>query len=563
MSDTPEETIGKLRDQRFDGYSENMLADVIDLIRSGPGIGGIGAAVDALQSVATAFNETEHTLREQLGALGLSWTSDAARQAMTVFTDHAAFAEDANTKLLGAAEAGFALGEAFTRTSHRLPDPQTLRAGAGGMGVIDQLGSLVGYETDQAERVKAAQVARDQAVDALNAYAHDSGASLGELRPLADPAGIVLDGGQTGGEAVAFGSASDTVAASAGREDPFAGLAVRPPAAGTDAEFGCEPSTQDFAAGAPSTGSASTTQPSSGAVDSPASHPHTEPQQGQPSSGGGGVVGGGSSGSGGAPTARTGSEPPAPSPAPSAPAPAGSVGGAPEPGGTTGSGAEPSAASPAVPGSAAVPVTGAASGDSSGRVAGTLAVTGGPGAGATTGLKQGFLGGAGLGSGAPEQPLAKGKLTGMVAPPPASSGASGLGPGFSAATPRPAGGSDLAAGAAAVGAAGVAARGEDERERRPQGLGRGTEVDGRPLHEFPVGVSDPVAALEAETVEYLEPDTGPDEPAFLEQAAPQHGGQERVRSHGIDDVDLFADERMVARGTIDGSVEADRGGAGS
>lgn len=559
MSDALEETIGKLRDQRFDGYSEIMLADVIDLIRSGPGIGGIGAAVDALQSVATAFNETEHTLREQLGALGLSWTSDAARQVMTVFTDHAAFAGDATTKLVGAAEAGFALGEAFTRTLHRLPDPQTLRAGAGGLGVIDQLGSLVGYETDQAERVKAAQVARDQAVDALNAYAHDSGASLGELRPLADPAGIVLDGGHAGGEAVAFGSVSDTVAASAGREDPFAGLAVRPPAAGTDAELGCEPSTRGFAAGAPSTGSASTTQPSAGAIDSPASHPHTESQQGRPSSGDG-VVGGGSSGSGAAPTPRTGSEAPTPSPAPSAPAPAAPVGGAPEPGGTTGSGAKPSAASP---GSAAVPVAGAASGDSAGRVAGMLAVTGGPGAGASTGLKQGFLGGAGLGSGAPEQPLAKGKLTGMVAPPPASSGASGLGPGFSAATPRPAGGSDLAAGAAAVGAAGVAARGEDDRERRPQGLGRGTEVDGRPLHEFPVGVSDPVAALEAETVEYLEPDTGPDEPAFLEQAAPQHGGQERVRRHGIDDVDLFADERMVAKGTIDGSAEADRGGAAS
>lgn len=152
-------------------------------------------------------------------------------------------------------------------------------------------------------------------------------------------------------------------------------------------------------------------------------------------------------------------------------------------------------------------------------------------------------------------------MTGAVPPPPATSGASGLGPGYGA-SPRPAVGNDLAAGAAALGAA-AAAGGDANRERRGRGFGRGVQVDGRPLHEFPVGVADDEAEREATNVEFIEPDVGPEEPAFLQQAAPQDGDAPRVRSHGVDDVDLFADERMVAKDTIEGGPGSKRGGAAS
>ncbi|MGH3450412.1 MAG: PPE domain-containing protein, partial [Haloechinothrix sp.] len=63
---------------------------------------------------------------------------------------------------------------------------------------------------------------------------------------------------------------------------------------------------------------------------------------------------------------------------------------------------------------------------------------------------------------------------------------------------------------------------------------------------------DPEVERDARNVERIEPqDVGPDEPVFLQQAAPQDGDGPRVRSYGIDDVDLFSDERMVARDVID------------
>ncbi len=546
MTSPTEELIGKIRDQRFDGYTENMLADQIEQIRSGSGIGSIGAAVDALQAGATALDEVGHTLRAALGKLGVAWISDAAQQATAVFTDHAAFADDSKDKLVRAAESGFALGEAFTRTLHRLPDAATLRAGADGLGFGDFLGSLVGYETDQAERVKAAALAKSQAIDALNAYARDTGDGLSAVEALAALEGFALDGQPVGehdgaDETATFGSMGTTPAAVAG---PGEG-AERPSASGPgrdDSAGRCGPTPQGVASGGSACGqrTGASTAPGSPSDGGPTAPAPTAPSSTAPSGSsgivGGVIVGGGSTGA----AARPGGSATGQAPAPGAPGAAVGV-----PGGTSGSGASPDGAKATGTGAGGSPASGGAGvrgGEPAGRAGGALGVGGG---------KAGFVGG---GPGTPtEAPLDKGKLVSATPQAPAGGGASGLGPGFGT-QPRPSLGGELAGGAAALGAAGLAATGEGDRERRARGFGRETEVDGRPLHEFPVGAGDSEAEQEARTVERIEPaDIGPGEPEFLQQAAPVAEGGSRVRSYGIDDVDLFSDERMVARDVIDGA----------
>ncbi|MGH3434234.1 MAG: hypothetical protein ACRDQB_15500, partial [Thermocrispum sp.] len=78
------------------------------------------------------------------------------------------------------------------------------------------------------------------------------------------------------------------------------------------------------------------------------------------------------------------------------------------------------------------------------------------------------------------------------------------------------------------------------------GLGKDTDVDGKHLYDLEVG--DRPDEQDARNVEKVEPETETPQPKFLEEAAPQPGvsAETRVRSHGVDDVDLFADQRMVA-----------------
>ena len=160
--------IGKLRDQRFDGYDSESLAQEVERFREGGGTASMGNAVNALKQVAGALSQTDQTLRDQLGALGVHWESTAGGQANTVLAQQAGFSDDANTKVSAAAQLIFEQGEAFNRTKNKLPDPDALRQGDGGYTLGDTVFSLFGFETDHAKDVRANLEARAQAVDALS-----------------------------------------------------------------------------------------------------------------------------------------------------------------------------------------------------------------------------------------------------------------------------------------------------------------------------------------------------------------------------------------------------------
>ncbi|MQA63787.1 MAG: hypothetical protein GEU86_20490 [Actinophytocola sp.] len=546
----------KISNTRFDGFNAEMLAIEIDLFREGVGTGSLSAAVEALTAVASALAETDSTLREELGKLGVVWESTASGMAQGVIGDHADFAGDAKAKIDGAAQAAFAVGEAFNRTLHNLPDAQPLREGAGGLGTGDVLAGLIGHETDHAAKVKAASAARDQAIDAFNGFAKVCANELRSIQPLFEPATITLNDGAADAP---HGSSSDHALHTMAAAASSVAAADRTPAS--------DPMTMGRGAATP-TGTtecpppAAARQSSSGAADTAALSSRAEAASGTsggsaPTTSGAGAVTGTGSPTGGGGTAASPGDTSGRQGGTSASAAGASVAGVVagicgSSTGTRSSGSKQSASSA----SQGQPAGGGSSGGGAAKPGGPAVSDGRAGfAGTARPGGPGITGGPGQGAVGGGEALAKGRLLGAVPPTPQPT--TPVGPGITPSPPA-GGGAGFAGGAAAVGAAGVAGAtsGEADREHRGRGYGEGTEVDGRPLHDFEIGELED--EQDAANVERVEPQAQPDEPAYLEQAAPQDGapGEPRVRTHGVDDADLFADERLVSREVIGDDANA-------
>jgi hypothetical protein len=174
---------------------------------------------------------------------------------------------------------------------------------------------------------------------------------------------------------------------------------------------------------------------------------------------------------------------------------------------------------------------------------------------------------------------AEGGMAGRVGPPTAGEAALGKGTmvgsgpqpsmpaaettrGF-AATPRPGTGvGDLGAGATALGAGGVAGALSGEDERRGRGVGRGRSASPQPGHQLPMGDLPEEEARTVRNSARLNPPAGTQQDGFLERAAarqtPGEGDAGHVRRFGVDDTDLFTDQRMVPPDVL-GDDNAGRG----
>ncbi|MEC3977080.1 hypothetical protein [Amycolatopsis sp. H20-H5] len=525
------ELAGRIRDQRFEGYTDTGIATEITRFHAGDGIGSIGTAVDALKAVAKALVDTDETLRRELGKLGVEWQSEAGGQAGQVMSEQAGFSHDANTKVDHSAEMIFAQGEAFNRTLYKLPDAETVRKGAGGFTLGDGLASLIGFETDHAKDVIAAKDARAQALEALNAYAAQSGENLLSSESIAAPQTMKLTESGPGSGAL-------DIAGTAVEVTPDG--STRPASASVQSHY-VEPPRPVIHHTAPPVASHDTPTPSYGiasqgrrtaAAPTPPSAPTT------PAS---------------APTNPAGATRPAPAGWVQAPG-RGPSAHRPEPG-------RPSGGQPFVPpgapggGSAAVPPGGSVGG----RPIGTpipgnaTGVDGSPGRGSGSsssfegGSASGSRGGTGGGVAAVggEQPLAKGRLTGAGPQAPVTPGE--VGRSFPAVPKAGVGPGDIGAGAAAVGAGGIggALSGDTERQKRGPSAGKG------PVRPLPVGELPEEEAIALRKSEQISPKQPKNDPKFMEHAAPQDASEtdedaEHIRRFGVDDQDLFADQRMVS-----------------
>ncbi|OXM70250.1 PPE domain-containing protein [Amycolatopsis vastitatis] len=502
-----------IRNHRFDGWTNTAVATQITRMINGDGTGSIGTAVDALKAVATALAHTDQTLRAQLLKLGVEWQSQAGGAASQVFTEQAGFSQDATTKVAHAAEMVFEQGEAFNRTKYKLPDAETVRKGAGGFTLTDGvLLSLIGFETDHARQVEAANDAKAQATQALNEYAQESGTNLLSTQSLGDPESLKLAApGVTPGVLDVAGAAvqvtpdggvkpaSDKVRSvhvdppvvqpvshhvHADPPTPVYGVAAQPPS---------RPAQQPRQSGLVSPPPAQHTTPSSSTTPSGVKPPTSSPGPGwvnAPGRGtsheGGRFTPGPSAGGGG------GGEPFVPPGAP---------------------GAMPPGSSPAT-----APIKALGGGGASG---GSTGVDSSAGRGPDNLLAKGRTVGAG-----PQAPLPPGQYTaerGFAVKPGATPG-------------------ELGAGAAAVGAgaAGGALSGDKDRQRREKGQPKG------PVRPLPVGELPEEEAVALRKSEQISPKHQPGEAKFLSEAAPQDEDAEHVRRYGVDDKDLFADQRMVS-----------------
>ncbi|WP_435119408.1 PPE domain-containing protein [Amycolatopsis thermoflava] len=501
--------VAKLRDQRFDGYQPEQLAQVVEKFRDGAGPSGITGAVEALKSISGALADTEEALRTQLKALGVEWQSRAAGQASSVVAREAGFSGEATAKVEQAAQIMYEQAEAFTRTRNKLPAPEDLRK-AGGYTFGDTVFSLFGFETDHAADVRTAEEAKAQAVDALNAYAHDSGNYLGSTSTVDAPAPVSLLSAPGTGVVAGIGGSSAPV-----------------------------PSLPDTAP----TQAQGTKDVTPARVDTP-TPPMGVPAA--PAAGAAPIAGVAPTGAGGGTTAGR----------PASTAPTGSVaGGSGSPGGAGFAGERRASGSPesktaggqsgAATGGRALPNTGSAVGARPGS-------TGQPGAGQIHGAGgrsaavPGGNPGSGFSAATPaEEALGRGRSAGAM--PPSTTSPNAVGPGF-AAVRAPSGLSGLAEAAPALGAAGAsgALAGEGERQSR---VGRNTA--GNRIHQIP---SDDLPEEEEARLARRgghTPDSATTR-SILEPAAPQDGEEDagHVRRFGVDDNDLFTDRRDVSPDTI-------------
>ncbi|WP_037354122.1 PPE domain-containing protein [Amycolatopsis orientalis] len=541
------ELAGRIRDHRFDGWTDTAIADEIEKFGTGDGIASIGTAVEALREIATALASTDHTLRDQLAKLGVEWQSEAGGQAGQVLSDQAGFSQDAMQKVAHTAEMLFAQGEAFNRTKYKLPDPAAVRKGAESLTLLDSVASFLGFETDHAAAVQAADNARGQAVEALNAYAQQSGENLLSTEPLSQPQSLTM---------VQPGSGPSPVDRAAAAVEVTPDGQVRPAAASVKSQYvppppsaapPVDPPTPAYGTPSP----APTARPAAPVVAASYVPPSSPPPSGWEQAPG---------------TAARGGEPGLPG----APRSVGSAGGPESPGvpSTSGSSRVPggmrpgesgtflptgprgtSSGSESGPGGSANRGT-VGSSESFGGTSGRSAVGGG-----SAGNPGGAAGGSYPGGGHENQALQRGRLVGSV--PQAPSAPVTETPG-NAAVPRGAGASpgELGAGAAALGAgvAGGALSGDRERQGRaedgqPKGLVRPLPVDELPEEE----------AVALRKAEQIAPDSGGGDAKYLSEAAPQEGDDEHVRRFGVDDKDLFADDRLVTRDVLgDGTGDVRR-----
>ena len=528
--------IGKLRDQRFDGYDSEALAQEVEKFRDGGGTASMGEAVHALKQIATALAATDKTLRDQLGAMGVQWQSKAGGQASAVLAQQAGFSEDANTKVSAAAQLIFEQGEAFNRTRNKLPDPDVLRQGDGGYTVGDTVFGLFGFETDHVKDVRASLEARAQAVDALNAYAHDTGDYLASSEEVAAPQSMDLATGAGPDAVLAGAQAAQTLAAPAPEmpdvspteaasavgsvpavHTPAAAPQVQAPAADTATPpIGIPVRQTGSVASAPaapqSTAPSSVTPPS----NSPATAPVTGVTNGPVKTGSGYTHD----------TSRPATGATANVPGPTNLPPGQQVTGGGVVNGPQTGGEQQAPGRSTAWGKAGLPTDGKAGLPADG--------------GARAGVPQ---------PGGGDSVLGKGKMFGST--PVNSPATPNVGPGFAMKGAGGAGGlAEGAPAAGAVGAGGAVGGDEERRGRRP-----GQNTAGKRTQQLPVGDLPEEAEAQRAKKAAPQPPSRERTRAILEPAATQDGDPdaEHVRRYGIDDKDLFTDAREVSPDLIGGN----------
>jgi hypothetical protein len=179
----------EIGDYRFDGFSNEELATMVDQVRQGPGSQSMNRAVDALTAIANSLKETDSVLRTELGKIGVEWQGDSSEDAQVVMSDSAQYGGEANGTITTSAGAVGNQGSDFSRTCNSAPEASKLR-GAKDYNLAD---TLLCHTTDHSKEVQQTRAARQQAVDSMNGYADASRQNLAGYQSLPVPPALNLN----------------------------------------------------------------------------------------------------------------------------------------------------------------------------------------------------------------------------------------------------------------------------------------------------------------------------------------------------------------------------------
>jgi hypothetical protein len=179
----------EIGDYRFEGYSNEQLAVLVDQVRQGPSSALMQGAVDALTNIANGLKQTDATLRDQLKAIGVEWTGDSSQDAQVTMSDSAQYGGEANGTITTSAGAVGNQGSDYSRARNSAPDSSKLR-GDQKYNVVD---TLLLHTTDHSKEVQETQASRQQAIDSMNQYADASRTNLNNYQSLPVPPNMSLN----------------------------------------------------------------------------------------------------------------------------------------------------------------------------------------------------------------------------------------------------------------------------------------------------------------------------------------------------------------------------------
>ncbi|MFD1046194.1 hypothetical protein ACFQ1S_11770, partial [Kibdelosporangium lantanae] len=179
----------EIGDYRFEGYSNEQLATLVEQVRQGPGSGMMQGAVEALTNIANGLKQTDSTLREQLKAIGVEWTGESSQTAQVTMTDSAQYGGEANGTITTSAGAVGNQGSDYSRARNSVPESSKLR-GDQNYNVVD---TLLLHTTDHSKEVQETQASRQQAIDSMNQYADASRTNLSNYQSLPVPPNLSLN----------------------------------------------------------------------------------------------------------------------------------------------------------------------------------------------------------------------------------------------------------------------------------------------------------------------------------------------------------------------------------
>jgi hypothetical protein len=180
-----------LRDLRFEGYSNEDLAQQVDGLRGGQGSETLHNAMRALISLATSLSDTDRVLREQLAELGVSWTGQAGAGGAQATQAAAVYAEAAVAPVSESAKGVATQSGTFSHTRDSAPDSGALR-GPTQLNGYDRFAGMFGHTTDHAKDVKNTSAARDATIGGMNSYQRNSGDAIDKAKGLPVPPGMDL-----------------------------------------------------------------------------------------------------------------------------------------------------------------------------------------------------------------------------------------------------------------------------------------------------------------------------------------------------------------------------------